>query len=128
VIDTNILLDWLLNRDPAHTLLIDTFFAKTKEIHIADLVLVELVFALEKYYELPRDIVSQNLTKVLDEAMFNCNRALFRRALVEYIEHPALSFIDCCLLHYADLQHVLPVWTFDKKLINQSSGKARSLA
>lgn len=128
MIDTNILLDWLLDRDQAHTLLIDSFFTRAKDVHIPDLALAELVFALEKYYELPRDIVSQNLTKVLEEPLFHCNRALFRRALVEYVEYPSLSFIDCCLIHYADLQNVLPLWTFDKKLISRSSGKARSLA
>ena len=127
MIDTNILLDWLLDRDADRTACIDRFFAKTKELHIPDLALAELVFTLEKYYALPRDIVAQNLTKVLDEPIFNCNRSLFRRALVEYNEYPALSFIDCCLLHYADMQNALPLWTFDKKLINQSSGKARLL-
>jgi predicted nucleic-acid-binding protein len=127
VIDTNILLDWLLDRDRARTVIIDRFFAKAKDIHIPDLAFAELVFALEKYYELPRDIVSQNLNKVLDEQLFNCNRSLFRRVLTDYVERPALSFIDCCLVHYADAQHVLPLWTFDKKLISQSSGKARLL-
>ncbi len=127
MIDTNILLDWLLNRDHIRTALIDKFFAKTKELHISDLAIAELVFALEKYYELPREIVSQNLTKVLDEPLFNCNRSLFNRAMTEYIEHPSLSFIDCCLLNYTYLQNALPLWTFDKKLISQSSGRARLL-
>lgn len=127
MIDTNILLDWLLDRDPYRTALVDRLFAKSKVLHVPDLVLVELVFALEKYYGLPREVVQQNVTKVLDEPLFNCNRAMFNQALIEYLEYPALSIIDCCLLRYADLQNALPLWTFDKKLVNQSSGKARLL-
>ena len=127
MLDTNALLDWLLNRDEARTKRIDKLLSSVKELHIPDVIVVELTFALEKFYELPRDVVSENINKLIDEPAFNCNRILFRRALVDYIDHPALSFVDCCLIHYAELQRATPVWTFDKKLISQSGGKAKSI-
>ena len=126
MVDTNILLDWLLDRDTTRTKLIDRLFATTKELHIPDAIIVELTFALEKFYELPRSLVSDNLHKVIDEPTFNCNKTLFQRALTNYSEHPSWSFLDCCLLNYAELQHALPVWTFDKKLVSQSAGKAQT--
>ncbi len=126
MVDTNVLLDWLLNRDAARTKLIDTLFATTKELHIPDAILVELAFVLEKFYELPRELVADNLYKVIDEPVFNCNRTLFQRALTEYSEHPSWSFLDSCLLSYAELQNALPVRTFDKKLISQSHRRAQS--
>jgi predicted nucleic-acid-binding protein len=125
VIDTNILLDWLLDRDPVRTGRIDNLFAKTKELHIPDVIIVELAFALEKVYEFPREIVFENVSKVLDEPLFNCNRNLFHAVITAYIEHPALSFVDCCLLRYASLQHGATVWTFDKKLVAQSEDTAQ---
>ena len=125
MVDTNILLDWLLDRNKDRTELIDTLSSSVKELQIPDIIIVELTFALEKVYELPRGIVAENVNKVIDEPVFNCNRALFRRALIDYAAHPALSFLDCCLIHYAELQHATPVWTFDKKLVNQSNGSAR---
>lgn len=125
MIDTNILLDWLLDRDPKRTALIDKLFAKTPELHVPDLAIVELVFTLEQYYDLPRAIVCTNATKVLDEPKLKCNTALFTTALTTYLDHPSLSFVDCCLLRSAELQQNLPLWTFDKKLVNQSSGTAR---
>jgi predicted nucleic-acid-binding protein len=128
MLDTNILLDWLLDRDEARTARVDRLFASVKELHIPDVILVELVFALEKVYEFPRDLVAENINRVIDEPVLNSNRVLFRRALASYIAHPALSFIDCCVVHYAELQNVLPVWTFDKKLISQSEGRARAVA
>ena len=127
MLDTNILLDWLLDRDASRTVKIDALFERSRELHIPDAVIVELAFALEKFYELPRSLVADNLNKVIDEAAFNCNRVLFRRAVTEYAQRPALSFLDCCLINYAELQNTLPVWTFDKKLINQSSGRAQAL-
>jgi predicted nucleic-acid-binding protein len=125
MLDTNILLDWLLDRDPVRTELIDKLFISIKELYIPDVIVVELAFALEKFYELPRNLVSDNLYKIIDEPVFSCNRRLFQRTLSNYSKHPSWSFLDCCLLNYAELQNVLPVWTFDKKLVNQSGGKAQ---
>ena len=125
MLDTNILLDWLLDRDRARTAQIESLMAQAQELHIPDAIVVELAFALEKFYELPRLVVVDNLSKVIDEAVFNCNRTLFRRAIAEYATHPAWSFLDACLLNYAELQNALPVYTFDKKLIIQGNGRAR---
>lgn len=124
MIDTNILLDWLLDRDPVRTASIDMLFAGSKDLAVPDLVLVELVFALEKYYALPREIVYKNLSKVLDEPKFNCRRALFYRAINTYTQNGSLSFIDCCLLEYVNAQNT-PLWTFDKKLASKSGGRAQ---
>ena len=127
MLDTNILLDWLLDRDTNRTTKIDALFERSPELHIPDAIIVELAFALEKFYELPRLLVADNLNKVIDEPVFNCNRTLFRRAITDYSRRPALSCLDCCLVNYAELQNTLPVWTFDKKLVNQSSGRAQAL-
>jgi predicted nucleic-acid-binding protein len=125
VVDTNVLLDWLLDRDAARTKLIDSLVATHKQLHVPDAIIVELAFALEKFYELPREQVTDNLHKVIDEPVFNSNKILFQRAITEYSERPSWSFLDCCLLNYAELQNALPVWTFDKKLISQSTGRAQ---
>jgi predicted nucleic-acid-binding protein len=127
MLDTNALLDWLLGRDEARTKRIDNLLSSVKELQIPDIIIVELAFALEKFYELPRDIVSENINKIIDEPIFNCNRVLFRRALADYTNRPSLSLVDCCLIHYAELQHATPVWTFDKKLVSQSGGRAKSI-
>ncbi len=125
MLNTNVLLDWLFDRDADRTAKIDALLERSSELHIPDVVIVELAFALEKFYELPRPLVVANLNKVIDESVFNCNRSLFRRAISEYDTRPALSFLDCCIVTYAELQRALPVWTSDKKLVNQSSGRAQ---
>lgn len=127
MLDTNLLLDWLIERDTGRTAKIDNLFERSRELHIPDAIIIELAFALEKFYKLPRPLVADNLNKIIDEPVFNCNRNMFRRAVAEYTQLPALSFLDCCLVNYAEVQNALPVWTFDKKLVNQSSGRAQAL-
>jgi predicted nucleic-acid-binding protein len=127
MVDTNVLLDWLLNHDEAHTKCVDKPLSSVRELHVPDVIVVEFAVALEKFYEIPRDIVAENINKVIDVPVLNCNRVLFRRALVDYTSHRARSFVDCCLVRYAELQHATPVWTFDKKLVSQSDGRAKSL-
>jgi predicted nucleic-acid-binding protein len=127
MLDTNVLLDWLLNRDATRTAQIDRLLNRLTELQIPDVAIIELAYALEKLYKLPRDLVKSNILIVLDEPIFNCNRTMFNRALGEYSDYPALSFVDCCLLHYAQLQNALPLWTSDKKLVRQGSGVAKML-
>lgn len=57
MIDTTILLDWLLGRNTERAKQIDRLFARSKELHIPDIVIVELAFALEKFYGFPRDVL-----------------------------------------------------------------------
>jgi predicted nucleic-acid-binding protein len=125
MVDTNVLLDWLLDRDSLRTKLIEDFFASSNHLQVPDVILVELAFALEKVYKLPRLIVSENITKILDDSLFSCSHNLFHNLLMDYVHHPALSFVDCYALHYAAQNKTLPVWTFDKSLVNQSQNRAQ---
>ena len=122
MLDTNILLDWLFDRDKKRTSKINDLFEETTEVYVPDVVMVELAFALEKIYELPRKVVADNIQIILAHSAIDCNQTLFKTALTNYLDHPSLSFLDCCLLEYGKL----PVYTFDKKLINQSRGRAVS--
>lgn len=125
MIDTNILLDWLLDRNSERTEQVDRLVRRSSELQVADAAIIEMVYALESLYRFPRTTITSNVRKVLNEPVFNCNRMMFGAAVNYYNEHPALSFVDCCLLHYAQLQNALPLWTFDKKLVNQSTGVAK---
>ncbi len=126
MIDTNTLLDWLLDRNAGRTKQIERLIEQSDELHVTDVAIVEMVYVLERLYRFPRTVVTGNIRKVLNEPVFSCNRTMFSGAVNDYVEHPALSFVDCCLLHYAQLQNA-PLWTSDKKLINQGSGVAKAL-
>lgn len=114
MIDTNILLDWLLDRNTDRTKQVDQLIERSRELQVADVAIVEMVYVLESVYRLPRTAIVSNVRKVLNEPVFNCNRVMFGRAINTYGEYPAISFVDSCLLQYAELQNALPLWTFDK--------------
>lgn len=114
-LDTNCLLRWLLNDLPEQSNLVAKLIS-TGSHHVADIALIEFVYVLEKLYGYPRDLVAANLTVIIEHPNINSNRQLFASALPIYTQHPALSFTDCCLATYAELNQAIPLQTFDKKL------------
>lgn len=76
-------------------------------------------FILSKVYELPREIVIDNIQAILNIESINCSRTMFRTVLPIYQTHSALSFVDICIAVQASLNNAEPLYTFDKKLANQ---------
>jgi predicted nucleic-acid-binding protein len=127
VIDTNILLDWLLERDVTRLKKINRLFASHKRFVVPDMVMTELIFALEKVYKLPRSVIMENLLTILAEPRFICHDSLIRKAATLYSVYQSLSFIDCYLLELGEIERTLPLWTSDKKLVTLGKGRARLL-
>jgi len=80
---------------------------------------IEMVFALDRYYGFTRLQIAEAVDGFMKLQKISCNQALFERALPLYVNHPGLSFEDCCLTVYAQLTNAEPLWTFDKKLATQ---------
>lgn len=120
-LDTNIVLRLLLNDIPEQHIVARKLVEQADgQFAVADIVLIEMVFALGRYYEFSRAQTSEAVVGFMKLKEIDCNRALFERALPLYVRHPGLSFEDCCLATYAQLNDAGPLWTFDKKLANQT--------
>lgn len=91
----------------------------TQECYVSDIAISEAQYVLNKAYELPRDAVAGNLESILNIEEIRCNRAILRRVIALYRNHPALSFNDIYLATQAGQDRVAPLYTFDKKLSNQ---------
>lgn len=124
-VDANVLLDWLLQRDTRRTNAAASLFKSVKDLHIADLTIAEMVYVLASEYEVSRPTIVDFMNRIVNEEVFNCNRALIRKALRLYESEPKLSWVDCCAVFYAELNNALPLYTFDKDLIKKSAGKAK---
>ncbi len=95
-LDANALLRLLLNDVPEqYAKVLRLFKERDGRFALADAAVIKVVFVL-------------------------C-RALFRKSLLIFVKHPTLSFEDCCLSVYAELNDAEPLWTFDKKLVNQTT-------
>ena len=104
---------------PAQRQALLDILSQHKQVAVADLAITETVFVLEKSLGVPRKSVAQFLDALIANQHLNLNRALLRRVIPHYQEHPAVSFNDCCLEAYAALGQQTPLYTFDKKLARQ---------
>jgi predicted nucleic-acid-binding protein len=118
-LDTNVLLRWLLGDVPEHTKLVEKLLAKNNTYHVADMAIQEVVYVLERLLKMDRNQVVANIRAIMAQANINCNRGLFELALDIYEKHNSLSFVDCCLASYAQIDDVAPIYTFDKAFIKK---------
>lgn len=97
----------------------------THEFNVNELAVNEAEYVLSKVYELPRNIVAANIYAICSTDNIRTNRTLWNKVLPVYVEHPALSFVDICLMFNAQIEQASPLYTSDKKLVNQSAGLAK---
>lgn len=95
--------------------------------HIADMALAETMYVLEEHYYLEREDATERLSLFLARFSdcLNYNNNLMNKVFPFYLEHPKLSFYDCCLAVYAELNNAEPLWTFDKHLAKQHPNAKR---
>ncbi|HTE57577.1 MAG TPA: PIN domain-containing protein [Verrucomicrobiae bacterium] len=125
-LDTNVLLDWLLDRDSARSAATQRLLDSTLTLHVSDMVFAEIVYVLQSA-KFPRVAITKNLSRIVAERAINCNRPLIKRALKLYETESRLSWVDCCSLFYAELNNASPLYTYDNDLIKKSGGRAQAL-
>ncbi|MFD3593540.1 PIN domain-containing protein [Nocardia sp. NPDC058640] len=120
-LDANIVLRLLLDDVPEQSEAVITLLEDAASpFVISDIAVVEVVFVLCRHYQFTRAEAAEAIETLMTVAEVEVNERLFRRALPLFVECPKLSFEDCCLAALAELADAVPLWTFDKKLANQS--------
>jgi len=122
LLDTNVLLRLLLNDVPEqHKAVVQLFLGTDAQFAVADIAIIEIIFVLcGADYNFSRTEAAKVINNLMQLPQINCNRNLFSQALSLFVDHPKLSFEDCCLAVYAQLNDATPLWTFDQKLANQA--------
>jgi len=85
---------------------------------VADIVFIELEYALRHHYKMSRKEVSALLKAFSEHPKITCSREWLAYVLGFYGDAPAVSFIDIALAAYARFTN-MTLYTFDKKLANQ---------
>lgn len=120
-LDANVVLRLLLNDVPdQHAAAVALVDRADAEFVVSDIAVVEAVFAFCRHYEFSRAAAAEAIEGLMSLTGIECNRVMFTRALALFIDHPKLSFEDCCLAAYAELSNAEPLWTFDKRLARQA--------
>lgn len=126
-LDTNLIVHYLMRDNLEQFRSVRALLATGYRHDIPDLALTEAVYVFDRHYGMERAeivFVLQYFLSQFDEFL-NYNRALFELVFPYYEEHPALSFNDCCMAFYAELNGAEPLFTFDRTLAKQHPSAKR---
>ena len=111
ILDANAILRYILYDIPEQADIIENIIKD--EIFILPEVIMEVIFALYKFYKIPRKEVSEEILRFLIEV--NCDNKIIINA-VKNFGIINLDFVDCLLLEYSR-DNKYKIVTFDKDLI-----------
>jgi predicted nucleic-acid-binding protein len=119
LIDTNIILRFLLGDHPDLSPKATAFMSKvangTTKAEILDIVIAECVYVMEKFYRIPREKISEKLSKILNfSGIVNSNRSELLQALMKF-ETSNTDIVDCVLAAISSSSRV--VVSFDKDML-----------
>jgi len=97
------------------------FLGSTDELLLVDLILAEVVYALESYYEVPRQTVAALARSILAfEAIRTIDPALLLRTIEVYEVH-RIDFADAYLVASAEAAGVTEIVSFDRSISRVTS-------
>jgi predicted nucleic-acid-binding protein len=125
LLDTNIILRFLLADDPAQTRSATELMSKVDEgkvtVEIKDFVLLETVWVLEASCHVPREEIADKLINIFNlSGIANANRSTLIQALLSFKE-TSIDLADCLLAAYSS--PATPVISFDRDLIKLGAHK-----
>ena len=120
-IDANIILRFLIG-DNEEMFEISKNILKNK-VFLANEVLAEVVYVLEKVYKVNRDIIFDRLYSLMSlDNILNFDKQFVLKAL-EIYNNKKLDFVDCLLCAYSEVDEIK---TFDKKLLKCIDNKTKT--
>jgi predicted nucleic acid-binding protein len=115
-LDTNILVRHLTGDPPEQAARATKFLAEADELLLADLVVAEVVYVLESFYEVPRKQVAELVRAILAfPPVVVLDTPALLRALEVY-ETDRLDFAEAYLVAQAERSGVGVVASFDKAI------------
>lgn len=115
-VDTNILIRHLTGDPPGQAARATRFLANTDALLLADLVVVEVVYVLESYYEVERPRIAGMVRSIIAfDAIRVVDEDLLLRA-IEVYEIDRLDFAEAYLVASAERAGVGAVASFDRSI------------
>lgn len=115
-VDTNVIIRHLTGDPPDLAARATAFLANADELFLADLIVAEVVYVLESFYEVDRsDVAGLVRAVVAFPAMRTVDPALLLRA-IEIYETSSIDFAESYLAASAEWAGVAEVVSFDRAL------------
>ena len=118
LIDTNVILRYLLGDHPEFSPKAEAFMVNisegTKKAEIFDVVIVECIYVMEKYYQIPKSEISTKLSGIINfSGIVNPDRSEILEALLKYNDSN-IDIVDCILAAHSSHEKI--VVSFDKDM------------
>lgn len=115
-LDTNVLIRYLTGDPPEQARRAATFLARADELLLPDLVVAEVVYVLESFYDVERVRVAELVRSVIAfRAIIVVDVALLLRAL-EIYEVNRIDFAEAYLVASAEASGVGAIASFDRSI------------
>jgi predicted nucleic acid-binding protein len=115
-VDTNILIRHLTGDPPAQAPRATRFLAEADELLLLDLILAEVAYVLESFYEAPRPQVAASLRAVLAFPPITVVDADLAQRAVEVYDVHRLDFAEAYLVACAERSGMGVVASFDRSI------------
>jgi len=113
-LDTNVLIRHLTGDPPAQARRATAFLERADELLVADLIVAEVVYVLESFYEVERERVAELARAIIAfPAVIVVDEPLLLRALEVY-EVERIDFADAYLVASAEASGVETIASFDR--------------
>jgi len=117
-VDTNIFIRFLTNDIPAKADACEELFRKTvaqkEALFTTDLVIAEIIWVLESYYELSKKEVQDKVEKILNTPNLICqNKDIILHALTLYLEKD-IDYIDAYHAVFLKKNNIETLYSYDK--------------
>jgi predicted nucleic-acid-binding protein len=118
-VDTNVFLRFLTNDDPIKAKKAEALFKAAvdgrQRLRTSLLVIAEIVWTLESFYELPKEDIANKVAMILNTPHLNCPEApLIRRALDLY-SGLNIDFVDAYHAFYIKDEGIRQMVSYDRK-------------
>lgn len=115
-LDTNVLIRHLTGDPPGQAQRATAFLAKAEELLLPDLIVAEVVYVLESFYEVERQRVAELVRAIIGfPAIVVVDEAVLLRALEVY-EVDGLDFAEAYLVASAEASGVGAIASFDRDI------------
>jgi predicted nucleic-acid-binding protein len=115
-VDTNVLIRHLTGDPPAQARRATAFLKRAEELLLPDLIVAEVVYVLESFYEVERQLVAEFVRAIVGfRAIVVIDEPLLLRALEVY-EVDRLDFAEAYLVASAEASAIHMIASFDRSI------------
>ena len=115
-VDTNVLVRHLIGDPPKLAARATAYLQRESELLVADLIVAEVIYVLESFYEVARPEISEAMRALVVMESVNVIDAPLLLRAVEIYEYDRLDFAEAYLIASAESTGVMQVASFDRSI------------